>query len=81
MARRRISEIEQRGHEAIRRAGEDPIGKFLIRLVAPGARRELGKVDRAIRTAFEELSGAVRRAEGVDERDREVIDVDVEDDK
>ncbi len=81
MKKRRTS-LEDRGVAVLSQAGQDPVGRFLLRLVAPGARREVNRLEARVSGFLGDISRAFLRAEGSgDERVKveEVIDAEIVD--
>lgn len=54
---------EDRGLEMLSQAGGDPIGRFLIRIMGPGVRREIGRLNDAVSGALGEITDAFLDAE------------------
>jgi hypothetical protein len=81
MKKRRTS-LEDRGAELMGQAGQDPVGRFLLRLVAPGARREVNRLEARVSGFLGGISKAFLSVEGDrDERVKveEVIDAEIVD--
>lgn len=62
-------DLEQKGQEALRRAGNDPIGRFLIRVISPGVRREIARLKRNVSNVVDEFTDSLKSAERDDEDD------------
>lgn len=85
-------DLEQKGQEALRRAGNDPIGRFLIRVISPGVRREIARLKRNVSNVVDEFTDSLKSAERDDEDDEgsssrdtkrkpEVIDAEIIDEQ
>jgi hypothetical protein len=61
MARNRIDDI---GAEALRRAGVDPVGSFMLRILGPGVRRELSRLEDRVSNIVGGISDTFREFEG-----------------
>lgn len=53
-----MKKYEDRGLDVLSRASSDPIGRFLLRLIGPGVRKELGKLENAVSGAIGDVSNA-----------------------
>lgn len=78
--------IEDKGLEALRSAGRDPIGGFLIRILGPGVRQEVNRVRKRVGRLVDDFTGAIRNVEGPgeqieDDDGRPVIDAEIVDDE
>lgn len=72
---------EQRGYETLSQVGADPMGRFLLRLLGPGVRKELGRLEDKVSGMIEGVSSAFLEAEGERPRrksDARVVVVDAE---
>ena len=68
------NKYEKRGLEALSQAGGDPVGRFLLRLIGPGVRKELGKLEAKVSGVIGDVASAFLEAEGEKpRRKREVI--------
>lgn len=64
MARTKLEDI---GAEALRNAGTDPIANFFLRLVAPGARRELSRLESKVTRFIGGVNDTFKEMEGEDD--------------
>ena len=68
------NKYEKRGVDALSQAGSDPVGRFLLRLIGPGVRKELGKLEAKVSGVIGDVASAFLEAEGEKpRRKREVI--------
>jgi len=68
------NKYEKRGLDALSQAGSDPVGRFLLRLIGPGVRKELGKLEAKVSGVIGDVASAFLEAEGEKpRRKREVI--------
>lgn len=68
--------IEDKGFETLKNAGSDPVASFLIRLIGPGVRREVGAVRRRVGGFVDEVTNALLEVEGRP-RQSEIIDAEI----
>jgi hypothetical protein len=72
---------ERKGYEALSQAGGDPVGRFILRLLGPGVRKELGRLETKVSGMIGDVSAAFLEAEGEKPRRKanaNVIVVDAE---
>ncbi len=75
MARTRI---EDRGFEALKEAGTDPMASFLLRIVGPGVRQEIGRARARVGQFVDDVTDALLDVEGRPRKDRgQVIDAEI----
>lgn len=79
MARTRI---EDRGFEALKEAGSDPMASFMLRIIGPGVRQEIGKARERVGRFVDDVTDALLDVEGRPRRkDRgQVIDAEIVED-
>lgn len=69
-----MGKYEKRGLEALSQAGSDPVGKFLLRIIGPGVRKELGRLEAKVSGVLGDVKSAFLEAEGdKSHRRREVV--------
>lgn len=71
--------IEDRGFETFKNAGSDPMASFLIRIIGPGVRREVGAVRQRVGGFIDKVTDALLEIEGRP-RESEIIDAEIVDD-
>lgn len=72
------NKYEKRGLEALGQAGSDPVGRFLLRLIGPGVRKELGKLEAKVSGVIGDVASAFLEAEGEKPKRRRDIIVEAE---
>ena len=78
MARTRL---EDKGFEALREAGSDPFASFMLRIVGPGVRQEIGKARTRVGRFLDEVTNGLLEIEGRPRaRGSEVIDAEIVED-
>ena len=71
-----MGKTEKRGAEVLGQMQNDPIGRFLIRLIGPGARREISRIESKVSGLFGDVTNAFLDAEGISrekKKQREVV--------
>lgn len=58
------TKIEDRGFEALKSAGSDPMASFFLRIIGPGVRREVGRVRARVGGFMDEVSDMMLEVEG-----------------
>ena len=53
-----MKKYEDKGLDMLSRASGDPIGRFLLRLIAPGVRKEIGKIEDVVTGVLGDVSSA-----------------------
>lgn len=77
-----VRELEDRGMDVLRRAGQDPLGAFALRILGPGVRREVARVRKQVAGVIDGFTGALKDAEGEDpeaDAEAQVIDAEIVD--
>jgi len=76
MARTRL---EDKGFEALREAGSDPFASFMLRIVGPGVRQEIGRARARVGKFIDEVTDTLLEVEGRSRPSRrsEVIDAEI----
>lgn len=76
-----MKKIEKKGYETLSQVGGDPVGRFILRLLGPGVRKELDRLETRVSGMIEGVSTAFLEAEGERPRkraDSRVVVVDAE---
>ncbi len=78
MARTRL---EDKGFEALREAGSDPFSAFMLRVIGPGVRQEIGRARTRVGRFLDEVTDGLLDIEGRPRsRKSEVIDAEIVED-
>lgn len=73
------TKIEDRGFEALKSAGSDPMASFFLRIIGPGVRREVDRVRARVGGFVDEVSDMMLEVEGRPRAPKggEVIDAEI----